>query len=287
MKVFAVVAVGSLFVLSACSEGPVATAPEEAPASLYAPGLDDTFRDLGLQHHTGGGEGDRFLSLIVPGDILNGGFESNGGPNSTTLNDWATFNAGSGAVFAQTGTQSPNGFPVPAPPEGDFAAMSSQGGPGLHIWYQDITVPAGRSELRFQLFIANRFGAFFTPATLSHTGGANQQFRADIMDPGAPLADVGAGVLANLYQTQPGDQLVMDSYTSVVFDLSAFSGQSVRLRFAQVDNRFFFNAATDDVVIERLDPETKDDCKKGGWEAFGFRNQGLCVSFVETGRDTR
>jgi len=35
------------------------------------------------------------------------------------------------------------------------------------------------------------------------------------------------------------------------------------------------------------DPVTKDDCKKGGWEAFGFKNQGQCVRFVETKKDSR
>ncbi len=32
-----------------------------------------------------------------------------------------------------------------------------------------------------------------------------------------------------------------------------------------------------------LTPETKDDCKKGGWQKFNapsFKNQGECVSFV-------
>ena len=34
-------------------------------------------------------------------------------------------------------------------------------------------------------------------------------------------------------------------------------------------------------------PETKKDCKKGGWEEFGFRNQGQCIRFVNTGKDSR
>ena len=34
-------------------------------------------------------------------------------------------------------------------------------------------------------------------------------------------------------------------------------------------------------------PTTKAECKKGGWEAFGFRNQGQCVRLVETGKDSR
>jgi hypothetical protein len=30
-------------------------------------------------------------------------------------------------------------------------------------------------------------------------------------------------------------------------------------------------------------PETRDDCKNGGWERYGvFRNQGDCVSWVAT-----
>lgn len=34
-------------------------------------------------------------------------------------------------------------------------------------------------------------------------------------------------------------------------------------------------------------PQTKDDCKKGGWEQYGFKNQGQCVRYIETGTDSR
>lgn len=34
-------------------------------------------------------------------------------------------------------------------------------------------------------------------------------------------------------------------------------------------------------------PASRDQCKAGGWVAFGFRNQGQCVRFVETGKDSR
>jgi hypothetical protein len=30
------------------------------------------------------------------------------------------------------------------------------------------------------------------------------------------------------------------------------------------------------------EPETLEDCKNGRWDAYGFRNQGQCVSFVAT-----
>jgi hypothetical protein len=36
-----------------------------------------------------------------------------------------------------------------------------------------------------------------------------------------------------------------------------------------------------------VNPTTHEDCYKGGWSNFSFRNQGQCVSFVETGNDSR
>lgn len=35
------------------------------------------------------------------------------------------------------------------------------------------------------------------------------------------------------------------------------------------------------------DPATIEDCMNGEWEAFGFANQGQCVRFVKTGKDSR
>jgi hypothetical protein len=39
--------------------------------------------------------------------------------------------------------------------------------------------------------------------------------------------------------------------------------------------------------VEPVDPTSIQDCQQGGWEAFGFRNQGQCIRFVNTGEDTR
>jgi hypothetical protein len=44
-----------------------------------------------------------------------------------------------------------------------------------------------------------------------------------------------------------------------------------------------FNDTTWNFELPASTPLTKDDCKNGGWEQFGFRNQGQCVSFVATG----
>jgi PKD repeat protein len=47
---------------------------------------------------------------------------------------------------------------------------------------------------------------------------------------------------------------------------------------------------TDEVVITVNvvpQPQTDNDCKKGGWESYHFRNQGQCVRYVSTGKDDR
>lgn len=58
----------------------------------------------------------------------------------------------------------------------------------------------------------------------------------------------------------------------------------------------FVVAGTDDpnpftnwieVDVQGCSPETKEDCMDGGWEKYGFSNQGQCVRFIETGKDSR
>ncbi len=39
--------------------------------------------------------------------------------------------------------------------------------------------------------------------------------------------------------------------------------------------------------VDPKQPTTKDDCKSGGWQEFRFANQGQCVRYVESGKDSR
>lgn len=59
-----------------------------------------------------------------------------------------------------------------------------------------------------------------------------------------------------------------------------------------VEVRMVFGAETDErfdwTRFDVLpDAQTKDDCKNDGWQDYGFRNQGQCIRFVETGKDSR
>lgn len=164
---------------------------------------------------------------------------------------WTTVNSGSGSWFLHGGG-SVSGFAVPSPPSLPFAAMTQQSGPGSHILFQDVVLPAqlcGTPQLSFNLFIGNRAGIFYSPPTLSQSGGRNQQFRADIMSPSAPVADVGGGVLQNVYQTMPGNPAV-EGYKLVSVPVTAAAGSTIRLRFAEVDNQSFFQAGVDNVSLQ-------------------------------------
>jgi hypothetical protein len=71
-----------------------------------------------------------------------------------------------------------------------------------------------------------------------------------------------------------------------------FTSQLDIFEWEASDYCFVFNPRnggryTRNFYIEEFNPESKNQCKKGGWEEFGFRNQGQCIRFVNTGQDSR
>ena len=176
--------------------------------------------------------------------VVNGGFETGDATGWTAVN----MGSGGGDFFIMSGTTTPiNSFTVLPPPDGTYAAMTDQLGAGTHILYQDIAVPAGGStQFSATIYLNNQAGAWIIGPGLDSTTTPNQQFRVDIMNPAAAADDVGAGVLMNVYQTQPGDSSTL-GYTTISADLSAYAGQTVRIRFAEVDNQFYLNTGVDQV----------------------------------------
>ena len=69
------------------------------------------------------------------------------------------------------------------------------------------------------------------------------------MSPSSEPFSVAFGdVLMNLLQTPPGSPLFV-GYTQTSVDLSAFAGETIRLRFAQVDSLDYFYFGVDGVSI--------------------------------------
>ena len=124
--------------------------------------------------------------------------------------------------------------------------------------YQDFTVPSVLigAVLTFDSFTGNRAVDFFTPSPASlgfSTPELNQQARVDIVRAGSdPFSVSSSDVVLNLFQTNPGDPLI-SGYTSHGNDLAALfaahAAETLRLRFAEVDNVFIFQLGVDDVSL--------------------------------------
>ena len=85
--------------------------------------------------------------------LANGSFEQNSGPGSLVFTGWQSVSqAGSkGGFAAQQGARGAiTPVAVPAPPDGAFALMSDQPGPGSHVLYQDVAIYGARRELQWK-----------------------------------------------------------------------------------------------------------------------------------------
>jgi hypothetical protein len=205
------------------------------------------------------------LTLTVDAEevLENGSFEIDAVNGSTTIPGWSVYQEGSGSWSLNSGTILPlSGFDWPMPTDnpgpthGSFYVVADQSGPALLVLYQDVTIPAEGGTLRFDLALYNWHGnEIVHPSTPFDLGVANQHFRMDLIGPGAAILDTGSGVLAEVYHTVDGPTPVRtNGFIPVSYDLSALAGQTVRLRFAMIDNAFYYSVAIDNVRIEAPTP---------------------------------
>jgi hypothetical protein len=183
--------------------------------------------------------------------VVNGDFETG------NLSGWTRFNEGLSiegegswyAYFGSTNPIAPEFGSVPPPPQGNFAAITAQSGPGLHILYQDVALEPGYSHVLSLLGYYTSQAEIASPENFSWEGEANQQYRIDVIKPTAPLTTLNpADILATLLHTETGDPTVMPAQT-LTADLTPYGGQTVRLRFLEVDNEGPFAAGVDAVSI--------------------------------------
>jgi hypothetical protein len=185
--------------------------------------------------------------------VHNGSFENGfDGWNRDSLGggSWAAkINPGSEAQMTQ------------APPKGKKAAYASQGEPSSNVLYQDVDLRANRDH-KLIVWVAYKCKAddFVTPDSLEigplgspKRGGEpvpNEQFRIDVMDPEAPVRSVESDdVLESVFRTEVGDPL-RRRWFKVHANLSSFAGETVRLRFAEVDNVDYFTVGVDGVKVK-------------------------------------
>jgi D-alanyl-D-alanine carboxypeptidase len=179
---------------------------------------------------------------------------------SGAITGWQAVGGGAGGWFVYAdGHQAPDPaqsdpnapFEVPDPPQGRFAAVTDMNGPGTRILYRDLRVE-GRFTLQATIFYAGT-APFSSPATLAYdTPEPNQQFRIDLVRPSAPIDSVAkSDVLVNVFGTSSDDPARRQP-TDVSMDVSAWAGQTVRLRLASTDNGGPLRVGVDNIRFRRI-----------------------------------
>jgi hypothetical protein len=76
-----------------------------------------------------------------------------------------------------------------------------------------------------------------------------------------------------------------------LWDFECLNNQELEITLVAeeyVEVRMVFGAESDERFDwTRFDVLNKESCKNGGWQSLGFRNQGQCVRWVQTGKDSR
>ena len=208
-------------------------------------------------------------ALLVAPAAANASVVTNGDFETGNLSGWQHRDlpdSPSGSWFAYSGTTTPLfSDPVHAPPQGTFAAVTDQGGPGQRLLYQDVALPAGFTDLQLSAWVYYQVQApIAAPPTLDYTVMPNEQYRFDVMRAGAPVDSVASGdILATLFRTVDGDPQVLAPVMKAV-NLSSFAGQTVRIRLAEVDNQDVNNSSADAIAVNGLKVgKAKPNAKKG------------------------
>ena len=189
--------------------------------------------------------------------VTNGDFETG------TLEGWATADQ-TGSKVAEWVTYSrkaaeepPYQGQVPVPPSGEYAALTPDflATVDTTYLYQDVTLPPASSD-QLSMFLFYKSAepiAVPTPDTLvvseAQAAQPNQQVRVDVLKPNAPIESVSPNdILATVYASKVGDPVEL-APTMISADLSAFAGQTVRLRVADAVQDGAMVAGVDDVAI--------------------------------------
>ena len=192
-------------------------------------------------------------NLENPKPLTNGDFETGDLSGWTadvvdsSWGNWFIYEDGDTAPTSDDRKYSYNVFELPDPPQGTFAAASDSAGAGRYILYQDFTVESP-VVLRLVVYYRSQ-GDIHAPQHFDLLG-RNDQFRVDVIDTSAAIDSLAEDdVFGTLFQNEESDPSYLGP-TEVSLDLSAFVGQTVRLRIVQIDNSAAFMSGFDNVRLE-------------------------------------
>jgi hypothetical protein len=184
--------------------------------------------------------------------VKNGDFEDG------TLNGWNVssdrYSSGwwtiySGSELPISGHEGPTSIGGSSAVADEFEQMST-------TLYQDVALEPGFThQLNLKYWVQNWASDWYipTPQSFAIGGGGGQEVVLDVIKPSAlPNTTNPSDVLTTVRVPAPGDPVVTD-WTDAGADLSAFAGQTVRLRFVSVANNNYMHLGLDNVSITSVD----------------------------------
>ncbi len=109
-------------------------------------------------------------------------------------------------------------------------------------------------------------------------GFSGYEFFAGEQITGTPSTPTGSATPTTITLTVDGTVVDTTAFPGTVSYIFPADDTSVRVEFRVSPG----SSVTWDLSCQLARPTTPEQCKNGGWEAFGFKNQGDCVSFVAT-----
>jgi len=125
------------------------------------------------------------------------------------------------------------GGPALPPFAGNYCALGDEAGIGAFYIYQDVSIPSGVAAT---LSWAHRVRNFYTSFS------TNQGFQVRI-------CDTNNHILTTAFTTRPGDTL-LGNWVQTNFDMTAFSGKTVRVMFWVDATYFYMDALLDNVSLQ-------------------------------------
>ncbi len=188
--------------------------------------------------------------------IENGGFET-GSLKSWKTSDspdgggvWSVYSGSSIGIQPLPAKRGTTATAVHKPPRGKYAAIATETGPSTTILYQDFTVPKHATLKLFAYYKSEAPMTTRSDLDAEDDLKANQQYRIDLMKPGADLRSVdSADIVKKIFHTKTGDPRKVNP-TKLEVGLGKLAGQKVRLRVAQTDNQAPLFAAVDGVKVK-------------------------------------
>lgn len=198
------------------------------------------------------------LSVTMAGGTAHAATVVNGDFAGGNLNGWTAYAqpGSAGQWTTYSGVKSPISDRDVAAPASGPAAIADQLGEASTILYQDITLESALAHKLDLDYLADNKAASWAmtnPFSLDYNGDAKQHARIDILKSTAPPNSTdSADVLQTIYASQAGDPL-STGWRHATADISAFAGQTLKLRFGIVGNNNVVLLAVDNVVLVSTD----------------------------------